>query len=57
MRSKIATSNEYKKGTEQRQVRGGQEWGLRHSNVGPGGEQVRKGEISLKNRIIIKVVQ
>ena len=30
--------------TEQRQVRGGQEWGLRHRNVGPGGEQVRKGE-------------
>ena len=47
MRSKIATSNEYKRGrglTEQRQVWGGQEWGLRHRNVGPGGEQVRKGE-------------
>ena len=29
---------------EQRQVRGGQEWGLRHRNAGPGGEQVRKGE-------------
>ena len=25
-------------------MRGGQEWGLRHRNVGPGGEQVRKGE-------------
>jgi len=25
-------------------VRGGQEWGLRHRNVGLGGEQVRKGE-------------
>jgi len=32
------------KRAEQRQVRGGQEWGLRHRNVGPGGEQVRKGE-------------
>ena len=30
--------------TEQCQVRGGQEWGLRRRNVGPGGEQVRKGE-------------
>ncbi len=30
--------------TKQRQVRGGQEWGLRRRNVGPGGEQVRKGE-------------
>jgi hypothetical protein len=30
--------------TEQHQVRGGQEWGLRRRNVGPGGEQVRKGE-------------
>jgi hypothetical protein len=46
LRSKIATSNEYKKGTqaEQRQIRGGQEWGLRRRNVGPRGEQVRKGE-------------
>jgi hypothetical protein len=25
-------------------LRGGQEWGLRRRNVGPGGEQVRKGE-------------
>jgi hypothetical protein len=30
--------------TEQRQVRGGQEWGLRRRNVGQGGEQARKGE-------------
>ncbi len=30
--------------TEQRQVRGGQEVGVRRRNMGPGGEQVRKGE-------------
>jgi hypothetical protein len=30
--------------TDQCQVRGGQEGAFRHRNVGPGGEQVRKGE-------------
>ena len=38
----------YKKGTQAGDLnllsKGGQEWGLRHRNVGPGGEQVRKGE-------------
>jgi len=44
LRSKIQKGDASRGLTEQRQVRGGQEWGLRRRNVGPGGEQVRKGE-------------
>jgi hypothetical protein len=45
MRSKIATSNEYNKIRGRKQVRGGQEWGLR-------GKQVRKGEgLAVEDRV------
>ena len=54
MRSKIAMRlRDARRGlSEQRQVRSGQEWGLRHRNVGPGGEQVRASSIRQGGRAV-----